>query len=323
MSSAPDLTTLSDTLPRDLLAVEPFTTLRFHFGMLLGVDDFEGLAANPRGKLRLHNAWLHKRGVVWGYGVSVNDQREVEVRPGLAMDGRGRELYQDRLMCLDVGAWYQRRGGPVRDETVEAGGAHRFSAYVTASYSNCLTRPVPAVVEPCDGQGIDTAYSRVSETVVLSLEPGRAPEPSTALTAYPHVAVLLSLAAPAGDAEQLASQTEIATRRDALRAASAPSADWLGLLREAAGRDRTGLSPARALPGSSLDAESPHFPELEPAAVVLAEIENLRVRNEATDAEPHWIAIDRQPDLRISYGRTSTLLPTAALQELLGLIGVR
>jgi len=46
-----------------ILPADPFTALQFHFGMLLGVDDLETLAANPRGKTWLHNAWLHREGV--------------------------------------------------------------------------------------------------------------------------------------------------------------------------------------------------------------------------------------------------------------------
>ena len=46
------------------LPVNPFLALRARFGMLLGEDDFLTLMGNGRGKLMLHNAWLHGSGVV-------------------------------------------------------------------------------------------------------------------------------------------------------------------------------------------------------------------------------------------------------------------
>ena len=61
VTSGTGSTSLATTLPAD-----PFTDLAVQFGMLLGVADFDALAANPRGKMRLHNAWLHGQGVGLG-----------------------------------------------------------------------------------------------------------------------------------------------------------------------------------------------------------------------------------------------------------------
>ena len=91
-----------------LLPVSPYTSLQYHFGMLLGVDDLETAEAYPRGKIRLHNAWLHREGVVWGFKVWINDQRELEIDSGLALDAAGHELHLDTKACLDVGKWYEK-----------------------------------------------------------------------------------------------------------------------------------------------------------------------------------------------------------------------
>src|SRR5215470_1483283 len=77
-----------------LLPVSPFTAIQYSFGMLLGVDDLETAQAYPRGKVRLHNAWLHREGVVWGFNVAFNkdknnDHYELTVEPGLALDAAG------------------------------------------------------------------------------------------------------------------------------------------------------------------------------------------------------------------------------------------
>src|SRR5215211_7415462 len=90
------------------LPVDPFTGLRFHFGMLLGVDDFESEQAYHRGKMRLHNGWLHGEGVVWGLlvdaplveGGGADLKGELRVRPGLALDAAGRELYLAATACV-------------------------------------------------------------------------------------------------------------------------------------------------------------------------------------------------------------------------------
>src|SRR5215470_14276599 len=90
-----------------LLPVNPFTAPQYHFGMLLGVDDLETAQAYPRGKIRLHNAWLHREGVVWGLDVGFNKRGELSVTPGLALDGAGRELHLDATACVDLGKWYE------------------------------------------------------------------------------------------------------------------------------------------------------------------------------------------------------------------------
>src|SRR5689334_6055259 len=91
------------------LAVAPFTAPQYHFGMLLGVDDLETAQAYPRGKIRLHNAWLHREGVVWGLDVQLTNKRgELSVTAGLALDAAGRELYLDSTACVDLGKWYAK-----------------------------------------------------------------------------------------------------------------------------------------------------------------------------------------------------------------------
>ncbi|MFD7629888.1 hypothetical protein ACFV7Q_28355 [Streptomyces sp. NPDC059851] len=86
------------------LPANPFLALRVAFGMLLGEDDFRVLMGNPRGKLMLHNAWLHGPGVIWGLGVT-RDGDELQVLPGLAVDGLGRELDLEARWCLSLTQW--------------------------------------------------------------------------------------------------------------------------------------------------------------------------------------------------------------------------
>src|SRR4051795_5046880 len=133
---------LDDAVPDD-----PFTALRFHFGMLLGVDDFETEQAYHRGQTRLHQSWLHGAGVVWGLGVSLDqDHSEVRVERGLAVDGAGRALHLDGPACLDPGAWLDVHDAEVeRIDPPPAGADTAFDAHVEARWASCLPRPVPAL----------------------------------------------------------------------------------------------------------------------------------------------------------------------------------
>src|SRR5437763_4151095 len=178
-----------------LLPLSPFYSLSYHFGMLLGVDDFETEQAYHRAKMRLHNAWLHREGVVWGLDVQLDTARgEVRVLKGLALDAAGHELHLEGDACVNVGQWFAAHRDdadfdPDKTETtgttdttntigatVATATGVRFNAYVCVRFKACLTRQVPAMLEPCDNaSGNGTAYSRVFETVEILLRPGRAP----------------------------------------------------------------------------------------------------------------------------------------------------
>src|SRR5262245_50284698 len=153
----------------------PFTALRPHFGMLLGVEDLDVLQGYARGKMRLHNAWLHGPGAVWGLGVRFEARAGgtvLAVDPGLAVDGAGRELYLARTACLDLGQWYEKnKDDPAFTFADEPDGGKRFSAAVVACFRACADRPVPAIATPCEGTGAESAFSRVEETVELLLKP--------------------------------------------------------------------------------------------------------------------------------------------------------
>jgi hypothetical protein len=173
------------------LPADPDTALAVHFGMLLGVSDLELLASNPRGKLRLHNAWLHGEGVVWGYEVTFDKpSRELRVDRGFALDANGRELLLDRMLCLNIDEWLKEHA-----EELPAG-TGEFGLDVVVWHRACLDVPVPAVAGECD-DGPETAYSRIRETVsvTLELQPQVRPDTYTRLRA--------ALAHPQGSVQAL------------------------------------------------------------------------------------------------------------------------
>jgi len=178
MANTPDMTSCSSAELGNGLSA-PFYSLRYHFGMLLGVSDFETDQSYHRGKMWLHNAWLHREGVVWGFGVELDTEHgEIRVKPGLALDLLGRELHLEQDACLSVAAWFEAHREDAGFEFTEDPASITFNAHVVIRFKTCLTRQVPALSEPCEGGATGTAYSRVFETVEIFLRPGSAPERS-------------------------------------------------------------------------------------------------------------------------------------------------
>lgn len=178
MANTPDMTSCSSAELGNAPSA-PFYSLRYHFGMLLGVSDFETDQAYHRGKMWLHNAWLHREGVVWGFDVQLDTEHgEIRVKPGLALDLLGRELHLDQDACLSAAAWFEAHRDDAGFEFIEDDASITFNAHVVICFKTCLTRQVPALSEPCEGGSAGTAYSRVYETVEIFLRPGSAPERS-------------------------------------------------------------------------------------------------------------------------------------------------
>ena len=169
----PTDTACSATVP---LPANPYLALHPHYGMLLGVADFEAEQAYHRGKQRLHNAWAHGWGVLWGLGVSVDTAKgEVAVAAGLALDGRGRELHNDLAQCVNVARWFAAHRDDAGFEFDDSDGVITFDAHVRIRHHACLTAPVPALADSCSNDAGGIGYSRVYETVQIELVPGPAP----------------------------------------------------------------------------------------------------------------------------------------------------
>ena len=260
-----------------LIPDNPFLGLNYHFGMLLGVDDLETEQGFHHGKMRLHNAWLHGAGVVWGLGVDSDlTTREIRVQPGLALDGAGHEIHVDLLQCMDVGQWFdEHKDDPDLDPQAVEGDAgvtgYTFTANVELSYRACLTRPVPSISQPCTGVdlgvGSDTAYSRVYETFALQLVGGAAPARSLP---YRRLRLLFGLdVAPDPDGLHTAEDQAVAAELETIGGlpASQQEAAFLGALRDFAALDGIDLQPATDSNGELL-----LFPVDETTPVLLATV---------------------------------------------------
>lgn len=296
-----------------LLRLDPFSSLNAHFGMLLGVEDFRTVDAYHRGKMWLHSAWLHRQGTIWGLGVSVDlPNSEVRVAPGLAVDGLGRELYLHGPACLNLPLWFAQEDN---QKSLDMADALRkedddwiFDAHVAIRFKACLSRQVPALSEPCNGANTSTAYSRINETVEVSLRPGLAPEWRTPAGSLPFHRVRLLFALEAAieeDGAVIADDQEVLDVR--LEVLALPTeqqpATYLKWLRYFSAKDEMAQRPAAA------EGASPLFPAQSPDWIPLANLENIRLIPEGEGWKLHEADID-------NFVRP-VHLPTSTIQELL------
>jgi hypothetical protein len=164
---------------------DPFQRLRYHYGMLLGAEDFSVEQRERVLRRRLHNALLHGAGTVWGLAVAVGDvdldgrHTQIVVHSGLAVDALGREIYVDQKQCLDVtGLARHAVWAELKAPDGTTNGTVRRT-YVVLRYEACQAQPVPAIAAPCDEPGDAVAYSRVLDRfrIELSATPPGDPHP--------------------------------------------------------------------------------------------------------------------------------------------------
>jgi hypothetical protein len=270
--------------------------------MLLGEDDFLTLMGNGRGKLMLHNAWLHGSGVVQGYRVGVDADKTartymLRVGSGLAVDGLGRELYLGGAWCYDLAALVNDLAGEGASGSCDD--VRTVEACLSVRLDPCPASPVPALADPCDLSRRHTSESRVVERVRLAVEPGRCPAPSPA--PYHRVRVLLGLDdASTGDVaghEAARAVVRIAALPDEERVAA-----LLQAFRRLAALDAADLAPYTA------EGEDPSlFPQAAPGVVMLADL-RVRVRGYGDGLQ----VVDYEVDPCVR----PTLLPTAVIADL-------
>jgi hypothetical protein len=270
--------------------------------MLLGVDDLEVSQAYPRGKIRLHNAWLHREGVVWGFNVRLNERSELAVAPGLALDAAGHELHLDREACVDLSKWYgKNKDDPAFTFATADGGGVTFTVHVVARFRACLSRQVPAIAAPCADGESDTAYSRAIETVELLLRPGAAPVKDLH---YHRLRILFSL--EPDDAAKYPEASQARSDVLALPLEQQPAA-YLAAFRRLAALDEIDLLPQQSASGVSASI----FPE-DPTEVVLADVMDVHV---SPGANGDYTFATPAPTIDVTVRPSH--VATATIQELL------
>jgi hypothetical protein len=295
----------------------PDCAINYHFGMLLGVDDFRTDQGFHLGHMRRHQRTLHGYGVVYGYAVSFDPEHaELHVAPGYALDRLGRDLYLDAEQCLGLPAWWEKHQADDAFADVPNKEDVTFDADVLLCYRTCLARPVPAIADPCAGSSIDIAYSRICESVHLALVPRTADAPpeaaaKTAPPPYHLLRLLTGLDEPLTDEEgdTLDDDRWLAEERAAIAGlpaderALATSELWQAVIARAAAAttDPTVTAELVAPPdpgdGSGSDTS---------ACLVIARVTGIHVFK----APEGW----RAAVASIDIDRRATLLPVQALQ---------
>ncbi|APV49330.1 hypothetical protein BWI17_06325 [Betaproteobacteria bacterium GR16-43] len=301
----------------------PECAIHYHFGMLLGVDDFRAEQGFHLGHQRRHARALHGYGVAYGYHVSFDPEHaELKVGPGLAHDRRGRDLFLGKALCLGLPAWWEKhaKDPAFKDRNPED---VRFDADVLLCYRTCLSRAVPAIADPCAGDSVDIAYSRICESVHLALVPRSPnvppPVPTPGPPPYHLLRLLTGLDAPLNDdaGNPLPDDAWLAQRRAEIAAlpeanrAAALSALWQSVIARAAANtvDPT-PDPAWWPPRDAGDASEGDTSE----CLVIARATGVRIFKGPEGWRASVGAIDM--DQRM------TLLPTYILQQQLLRAGV-
>jgi hypothetical protein len=306
MANTPDPGTCLATVDGlgELLPLSPFKALHYHFGMLLGVDDFETEQAYHRAKMRLHNAWLHREGVVWGFDVKLDQTRgEIRVTPGLALDSAGHELHLEGEACLNLGEWFDKHKQDPEFTFTTAGADTTFDAHVVIRFKACLTRQVPALMEPCDNAGTGTAYSRVAETVEILLLPNKSPE---RFYPYHRLRLLFGLGLPKQKEHSSGVTDDDQAVLDAVSiipslSAAQQAAAWLAAFHRFAALDEIDLRPASSEDG----ARTLLFPGRDDDPVVLADITSIKLTRQNNGWMVSGGAVDTS--VRQSHVATTTI----------------
>jgi hypothetical protein len=292
------------TLPDDARCA-----IHYHFGMLLGVEDFRAEQGFHLGGRRRHQRALHGWGVVWGYPVSFDPVRiEVRVGPGYALDAAGRDLELEEARCVSLAAWWQKHRNDEAFDDIANKDDVRLELDVMAGYGTCLSRPVPALADPCaDGQA-DIAYARICEVPQLALvrRTGDAPRPPPPAAPYHLLRLLLGLdpvwhdggGQPLPDDKWLLAALAALDSEPPEQRAAAEQALWRAAMARAAA--------ATAAPGAQV-ADTDAKADADALALPLARLSGVHIHLDADGwhAEVASVSIDDRP----------TLLATGLLQD--------
>jgi len=150
-------------VPSFLVLVAPVRT-RYYFGRLLTAEDFEREQEYHRkARFRLNLALLGA-GVVWGLGVSASaDDSGLEVSPGMAIDGLGREII---VPCRQVVALKKPAAGGA---AVSRPSKAPPRMELLLGYREDLIHPMPSLVDADSGE----EPSLIRETFRLWCAPAR------------------------------------------------------------------------------------------------------------------------------------------------------
>jgi hypothetical protein len=156
------------------LRADPSKRVNYTLGLVLGVDEFQQDQLYHAAGRRWHNRLLHGYGTVWGLKVEApqagDQQPEIRVGAGVAVDPCGREICVPDTMCVKLGPWLTRHKASLQQIYGDAAPQGlSIPVAVVLCHRECPDDAVPVPGEPCRSQEDAMQPSRIRETFELRL----------------------------------------------------------------------------------------------------------------------------------------------------------
>jgi len=174
------------TLERDSSFDEPLRRVSFEAGMLLGLEATRSEQDYHRRRLNRQQYWLHNQGTLVGLAASIEGKQDVaadtptvtrvEITPGVAIDGLGREVVVEEPYCLNLGDWLEANSETLAKGYDETGQALWLT--VTLRHKDCPIAFQPVLAQEANAGTDPVAPARIKDSVLLELSPGRITQPA-------------------------------------------------------------------------------------------------------------------------------------------------
>lgn len=149
--------------------LDPYKRVKYTFGLVLGVDEFLQEQTYFMEKDQLHNRGLHGYGTVCGLKISIQDDYEVMVASGLAVNPVGQSIRVSNAQCASLNKWLDQHQDEVLAQLGSPLAEGKLSLFVVLCSSECETDKVPIPGEPCRSKEDSMAASRIVDDFNLSL----------------------------------------------------------------------------------------------------------------------------------------------------------
>lgn len=174
------------TLKQDDQLAEPLRRVSYEAGMMLGLEATRDEQTYHRRRLTRHQYWLHGYGTLAGLNVSMdpdsheNDTDDVLVRlqvsPGIAIDGLGREVLVHETYCINLRQWLDAQSEGDLLEGFD-GGTERLWLKVSVRQKDCPLARQPLLARKLNLSTDAVQPSRTADSVQLELIPELPPAP--------------------------------------------------------------------------------------------------------------------------------------------------
>ena len=158
-------------------ALSPDQRVNYEFGLVLGVNEFRQEQEYFLEKNYLYNRELHGFGTVSGLKVTLQtpsdnpNEREIIIKPGVAVDQWGRSIVVRNTLCAHLQAWLAKQDqdtntlNHVANHLDADGNGH---VYIVASYQACPDALVPVPGQGCNSEATRAA-SRIRDSYTIEL----------------------------------------------------------------------------------------------------------------------------------------------------------